>query len=136
MTGQVNPQDLGRIVSGLLRRVETLERLRRGSNPNLGYGPAIFNLEGSLSVSTSDPDVSSVGRTYTKCGLGLTTAGSTSTTVAIKVGGATVETLTLASSATADVQSVTVVVPRETALQVAVTGVGTGAAGLVVRLEP
>ena len=137
MSGHVDVRDVPSVLRDILRRVENLERhFGNGGSGTSSVSPAVFDLVGPVEVATSDPDVSPYRRVYRKLGAGLKTVGSSSTVFRVLVDGSAVESgLTLASGDDEISETVGISVPALSHLQVEVTSAGTGAAGLVVRLE-
>ncbi len=93
-----------------------------------------FNLRGALTVSESDPWPSPGGRVKAARSA-LNTAGSATSTVVVKVNGATAITISLATGVVYQRDSGAMDAPPGAEVSVAVTTAGAAAAGLVVVVE-
>lgn len=124
-------------IQELKDRVYALERKVRSSQTDstLDLPPEIvvFNLNGTLSVVTSDPYVPQKRSRLATVACVLGAAGSSSTVVSIKKNGVELTTVTLASSDTYEPKNVgTRFGVGVDKLTIGVTTAGTSAAGLVV----
>lgn len=139
MTDSLNSPGIRQALERLIRRVDDLERRlrQRATDPAPGYlyDEVVFSMD-TLSVAAS-------GRWYPghtveiyQAVASLKTAGSSTTTVVVKVNGGTQATINLASSDQYEAASMDDALVADTDYAtVETTAVGTSAAGLVVTLR-
>lgn len=119
-------------------RVANASPVRRSVDAERPSGAAsrpsvVFSLPGSVAASTSGPWVADAGTTLVSVRALLGTAGSSSTTVVVKVNGTSVGTVTLASGDTSERADINAALVADTdVVTMAVTAAGTGAADLTV----
>lgn len=94
------PTDDSGIVRRILARLENLERRTSKLTRPVELEVLRFSLAGAVSVAEGGPDTAAVGGAVIAVVARLGTAGTSTTTVVVKVNGTTISTLNLASGAT------------------------------------
>jgi hypothetical protein len=89
-----------------------------------------------LYLSESSPEVILANHTYTEAWMALTVAGSTTTTVQLRVNASTIATISITSGDGVGpiLHDIEIPVVADDLLTVKLTVVGTGAQGLMVRM--
>lgn len=138
MTSPARPREL---VTDLHRGRTVLagDLARRRSDPTTGpvrkewavIPP--FSLGGALYISESSP-YRSEARSFTGVQLDLTTAGTSTTTVSIKKNGVSQGTVGIASGVQSSIVGLVWSCAEDDRITVALTAIGTGAAGITVVL--
>lgn len=133
MTKGLTPPTLPSDVSSLKKRVTDLERKLNnasGLNPYLGVP---FSLAGTIFVSESPPWSSPVKLRISSLAVLLGTAGSSTTTVALKINGSTVATVNVAAGEKSRKLTISQqLAPDQDVVSVACTASGNGAKDLDV----
>ena len=121
---------LRRLFADLERRVAILERRASGTAVSAADSQIIFSYAGALTASESPPVLIRHNAVLSVLAVALGTAGSTSTTLAVKRNGATVATVVVPASDAEYNGDVTVGFTPEEKLSLEIVTAGTGAADM------